>query len=858
MTETDFTSLLLLPLAPTWLIRMAAAPDLFLGRGLKRFLASARVHRARTASSRSSTSLAKSLVRLPVDLEKLLVLTDRRALGGSRSSIPTAKAGNAFGSMLKAARGGDKTATARLHAFLAGTVPFARNENGLLWLYVLGEPTAPARGVIASLEEARPGMPNVAFQNASTFALVSALEESHSNRHDALASELRATVSTPGIAAQESVRASFARAVALADMLCESDGRVRSAAKKLARKPFEPPPPPRRRDTRTTNISSALGASMAARVSSRKGSVRDAPLALGALVEAFFRQDASDVLAILTAQRSSEDRLVRDAVRLLEDALVEGRMPRTALGRDLARRRSLARRITKTVADRIPSTEERLRRTAKLIGAVDAPKSTAEPLAMPAAREEALIALAELGDPSAVPGLLARAVAGDIGAIDMLAALRDSRAIAPLVGLLRQPLRSRHLESAIVRALAALDAKSAASALRSLLESNPMPSWREGIERGALVKEIVLALGTLRDTQAGALLLSILEAKSQEYRAILPAAAWALGRIQYLPALDTLEQLLTSPKALPTYEAIWALGEISLVHASAQARTSAILEGLTCHDPGVDVVRLTALEKMKGGRKATPKSADLRNALERALWEPAFRQEESSRRRAWAFRSLDELSAARHTVRTQAVDPSFLGHDAVRYFVTRDDPRVRNAASVAFKAWGIPVPDTRRYYAPLLDELETTGGIEALHEALRDPLGVFRHNVATRLAERGDPASLRPLAEATARVFAEPPTSTYEYDDAPGHLVAFVRALAKLNMPEGNEVLIHGLRAGNHQVRAVVAENAPDDPRIVPELMTMLGDPRSFLRSRAERSLTALGVITRGSDRPPQTPPMPL
>ena len=115
---------------------------------------------------------------------------------------------------------------------------------------------------------------------------------------------------------------------------------------------------------------------------------------------------------------------------------------------------------------------------------------------------------------------------------------------------------------------------------------------------------------------------------------------------------------------------------------------------------------------------------------------------------------------------------------------------------------------------------------------------------------------MRPLAEATARPFAEPPTSTYEYDDAPFHLVAFVRALAKLNRPEGNDVLIDGMRTGHHQVRAVVAENAPDDERFVPELRAMLGDPRSFLRSRAERSLTSLGALptagNAGSNAPPR------
>jgi HEAT repeat protein len=184
--------------------------------------------------------------------------------------------------------------------------------------------------------------------------------------------------------------------------------------------------------------------------------------------------------------------------------------------------------------------------------------------------------------------------------------------------------------------------------------------------------------------------------------------------------------------------------------------------------------------------------------------------------------------------------------------VTRDDHRVRTAAHAAFAAWEVPVPTTRRYYSFVLDELERRGGLDALHDAVRDPLGVFRHNVATRLAERGHPSSVRPLAEATARLFAEPPTSTYEYDDAPSHLVAFVRALAKLNRPEGNDVLVEGLRAGNHQVRAVVAENAPDDERFVPELMAMLGDPRSFLRSRAERTLKAHGVRTSQSDAPPR------
>jgi HEAT repeat protein len=441
-----------------------------------------------------------------------------------------------------------------------------------------------------------------------------------------------------------------------------------------------------------------------------------------------------------------------------------------------------------------------------------------------------------------------------VGAVDMLAALRDPQAVAPLISVLqREPQRSRVLEAAVVRTLAALDATSASHVLRTLLAHNPMPSWREGIERGALVKEIVAALGTLRDETAGPRLLDVLEATSQEYRAVLPVAAWALGRIRHLPALTTLERLLESKKEPPTCEAIWAVGAIGSVHPAGRLRAGTLLDGITGLEPGAELVRLTALAKVRSTTGDGPRTSELRRALERAIWEPAFRQEESSRRRIWALRSLEELAAERPAPgsgtrrggKSDDIHPYFLGHEAVRYFVTRDDHRVRRAAEEAFAAWSVPVPATRRYYSVGLDELEARGGVDALHEALRDPLGVFRHNVATRLAARAHPSSVRPLAEATARLFAEPPTSTYEYDDAPSHLVAFVRALAKLNQPEGNDVLIDGLRTGNHQVRAVVADNAPDDERFVPELEAMLGDPRSFLRSRAERSLASLGVSPR-------------
>jgi HEAT repeat protein len=385
--------------------------------------------------------------------------------------------------------------------------------------------------------------------------------------------------------------------------------------------------------------------------------------------------------------------------------------------------------------------------------------------------------------------------------------------------------------------------------MREVLAQNPLSGWREGMERGTLVRALVGALGTLRDEAAAPQVLAILESKSNEYRHVLPIAAWASGRLRHGPALPALERLVLSPKVVPNAESIWAIGEIGAWAPGAGERAASLLRaipGIDGLDPAVAMVRLTALAKTRAGRPDAPSSAELRRALERALWEPAFRQQETSRRQAWALRSLAELARVYgdrpgDRAGPEAEDAFFLGHEAVRYFVTRDDHRVRTSAQAAFAAWGIPLPRTRRYYAFSLDAIEERGGIAALHDAVRDPLGVFRHNVATRLAERGHPSSVRPLAEAAARVFAEPATSTYEYDDAPLHVVTFARALARLNRPEGNAILLEALRSAHHHVRAVVADNAPSDPAFVPELMAMLGDPRSFLRGRADRALRALG-----------------
>lgn len=798
------------------MLRAAAAPERFLDRGFARFLSRPGVIHHPKAKGASARALDLGAT-LPLDLARFMTAVDGGTIADfvARPSLPR------FPALLTAARRGGAP-LARLTALFAGALPIGESRIGEVVVYFLAE--EPADSVIAAIDPRRL-TGRLLCRGAAELAVICSL----------VAAGEDPELPPFGLAEEESVRMLLERARLLSQVVAGTDAQLKAAMRVLAVKPLDEPPPEYR----------------AAGGRRKKREARTTPLALGAVVEGFFRQAGDDAASSLAAHARSSDAVVRDASALLLAAL-EGK--RSVAARELARRRELAlRALRPTKRQGEDARDGALETTRRIVARFDALPPNAESFAALHEREETLLALGELGDRRVAPELLERARAGvadrrgprDAAAIDMLAALGDRSIVPHLIGLLHgEPSRVRLYEAAIVRMLVAVRAEEAVPTLRRLLDDNPLTGWREGLERGGLVRELVIALGELDDEASAPKLLSILESTSLEYRAVLPAAAHALGRLRYVPALTALERLLFSPKEPVTCEAVWAVGAIGQAHASAREGAAALLDRLTGLEPGAEATRFAALAKLRFGKSA-PKSVELRRAIDRALWEPAFRQEETSRRRAWGLRALEELAAIATTERSARIEAGalFLGHAAIRHLVTRDDHRVRRAANSAFAAWGLPATRVRPYFAFALPELERSGGLEALVEAVRDPLGIFRHNVATRLAEIGDERVVRPLAEATARLFAEPPTSTYEYDDAPPHLVAFVRALAKLNRPESNDVLIAGLRSDNHQLRAVIAENAPDDERFVPELMAMLGDPRSFLRSRAEKTLMSLGAL---------------
>src|SRR5690606_8291322 len=95
-------------------------------------------------------------------------------------------------------------------------------------------------------------------------------------------------VPAPGVPEQEAVRSAFERARFVRDLLVGSDAALRKAAKTLARKPEDEPAPP---DTR------------------RRPRDRETPLALGALVEVFFRGDEREARVALAMHEAGGDAL---------------------------------------------------------------------------------------------------------------------------------------------------------------------------------------------------------------------------------------------------------------------------------------------------------------------------------------------------------------------------------------------------------------------------------------------------------------------------------------------------------------------------------------------------------------------
>jgi flagellar biosynthesis protein FlhA len=178
-----------------------------------------------------------------------------------------------------------------------------------------------------------------------------------------------------------------------------------------------------------------------------------------------------------------------------------------------------------------------------------------------------------------------------VGAVDMLAALGGVRAVAPLVGVLhREPQRYRLLEAAVVRTLAALDAKNAAPALRGLLAEN-VP-----------IRDLVR-------------ILEALTAKTRETRdpeALLEAARRALAPAICAQAAmgDTLQAVTFEPLLEQSLLEALRTGDSGSFLAVDPVRMEMLLDGIGA--------ALTAAEAV-GNRPAVLCSPQLRPAVRRLV-----------------------------------------------------------------------------------------------------------------------------------------------------------------------------------------------------------------------------------------------
>jgi len=425
-------------------------------------------------------------------------------------------------------------------------------------------------------------------------------------------------------------------------------------------------------------------------------------------------------------------------------------------------------------------------------------------------REEALLALSQLGSKRVVPLLLSRAVAGDRKAVDMVGALGDPRSIPHLEGLLFSPSDPyRRLEIAVVSALRRLKAVSTTPTLCRLLEENQLSDWRKGIERGALVREILSTLGALGDLSAQTTLMAALSSQLKEHKELMPLSARALGDLGASNAGDLLISTISSLRSPPSVDFFWALLRISSKHAGAHA----LLQSLSPADLASEVVRIAGVG-----------SADeFANAFYKATTEPAYRLSDTLERRAWAWRALGE----RTDISIRA--------DAITKGVTSDEHEVRGAALRSLRTANRSFPEARYYFRVVVDAIEQEGGDAALGDAVADPLGVFRYNAALKLAAKGAP--MERVAEVARKMFAEPALSSFDYSDPPHALEWFVRALAKSKHPKAHEALLAAFESKNAQVRALAVEHAPADDRTRPLMKRLLADESALVRGRSEKAL---------------------
>ncbi len=278
-------------------------------------------------------------------------------------------------------------------------------------------------------------------------------------------------------------------------------------------------------------------------------------------------------------------------------------------------------------------------------------------------RRAAIDALGAIGRPDGAPALLAVLKDGPAElhpfAATALTEIVDPSLIAPLLAHIKTDKSPSRSEA--IRALAAtLRAHPDAAARASLREL-----VREGTQRVAVAS--IAALAAAKQPEDTAYLRGLVEAAGSDRRR---AAAWALGEMQDVAAVDTLTTALGNRDDRLAGDAAWALGEI-LVTAPTHAR--------------VDTLADRWLHAARHGGWAA--SIDATGAFARVLWAlpPAGRAQLVGPARRSKLVAL--LFHKSRLVRINALHAlaSLVGDDLVKAIapLLRDDPSPHTRAAAA-------------------------------------------------------------------------------------------------------------------------------------------------------------------------------
>lgn len=439
-------------------------------------------------------------------------------------------------------------------------------------------------------------------------------------------------------------------------------------------------------------------------------------------------------------------------------------------------------------------------------------ETSAEPLKV---REAAAVALGEIGDPEALPDLVALLDSAEAelrhAALAALAKLGDRRAVRPLV---HYGLNHPHSKFLAYDAVMKLNEEAVLDLLDALNSSDP-----------GLVLESVVLLGRLKSAKAVPVLIQVIETRSALFRshaaeslgqiadrravgALVPLlkdadpgvrvnAAAALVRIPDKQCVDPLRNALNDEDEDVRIHALQALAEIGDTRA-----VPAILERLDDRSPAVQVVAAEALGQCGDARAVEPLLERLKSDDEAILLRAI-----SALRRLKDVRSAQALvgllTDERDVVRQRAVDS--LGQIGDAEIAQRLEQVLKYDRSELVRASA----------AKALGGIGDPGAIDALLDALRDEFPVRCRAVVSLGAIRDDAAL--PAIAALLR------------DAAPEIRYHAVGALIEINPPNALSLLEPLIDDSSGMVR-----------RGVGKALEKLGDPRAaeLLNDSTKRKLS--------------------